>query len=141
MLNVPEETPVELSDNHKIAPMEVSAQFLFAVMNKDYRVAQKLCDKLLELEPENKICQDFKEVLLNSSLLDDSDESSNEDITTEDDTDSSSFDEVDHDEEESDSNEDDESESDSSEEDSSDDELTVEEVNKLNLVIGGLKVK
>ncbi|XP_065052982.1 nucleolin-like [Rhopilema esculentum] len=119
------------------ASLELLGQFLTALMKKDYSEAQDLCDQILEVEPTNPTCLEFRSTLKEKIQHDEEN--------------SGSTDDDDDDEEEEDSDEDGDSGEDSSEdasdedndlsEDDKDDELAGIDVNKLNLFVGGVPVK
>ncbi|XP_057293112.1 acidic leucine-rich nuclear phosphoprotein 32 family member E-like isoform X2 [Hydractinia symbiolongicarpus] len=134
---IPEKSMVEVSPTQR-APLELSAQFLDAVMSKDYKSAKLLCSQILAIEPHNQTCREF-ECVLNEALTLDSD--SSEEETDESDSD---FEEEEEEEEEGEvcetSGESDAEDGDDDDDDDDDDDLTAEEVNKLNLLVGGINI-
>ncbi|XP_057293113.1 acidic leucine-rich nuclear phosphoprotein 32 family member E-like isoform X3 [Hydractinia symbiolongicarpus] len=111
---IPEKSMVEVSPTQR-APLELSAQFLDAVMSKDYKSAKLLCSQ--------------------------KDSDSSEEETDESDSD---FEEEEEEEEEGEvcetSGESDAEDGDDDDDDDDDDDLTAEEVNKLNLLVGGINI-
>lgn len=137
----------------KHAPVELACKMLSAVMEKDYSNALAFCQAILIFEPDNETYKNYEKVLSEAKNKED-----------ESDEDNSSRDEGDNTEDaeglESDESEDgdsgnsemssdddlDENNNSSSEESSNEtesdsDEISVEELSKLNLLMGGLKVK
>ena len=84
------------------APTQLLMEFLNAVMEKDYEIAEKLCKMILMYEPENEEALSFQTLIAerkelgdvedSSSSEDDSDNESSDDDSSDDDSSSSSDD-------------------------------------------------
>lgn len=57
------------TSSFKRAPIELLGMFLDALMKKDYKEAQRHCDDILLIEPENSICCEFKTKLEEKLVL------------------------------------------------------------------------
>lgn len=120
---------------------ELKAEFLTTVMDENYEKAKELCQKILLLEPDNKLCSEFHAVIVEKIQQDavaaedsgDDDESDEEDDNCEEGIDS------DDDEESNDSDSDNSDEEDDGESDSDDDYSTP--AGPINLIMGGLPIK
>ncbi|XP_044160880.1 glutamate-rich protein 2 [Bufo gargarizans] len=97
----------ESDDETGRAPIELLAEFIGAVMNEDYQVAQKLCQMILLYEPENPEAKQFSPLIeemlqieqQQSSEDEDSEDSEEEtDEETDEDTSDTDDDEDDNDE-------------------------------------------
>eukprot|EP00794_Sanderia_malayensis_P003654 gene3654-4171_t len=106
------------------APLELLGRFLSALMKKEYAEAQGLCSEILQIEPNNSTCLEFKGTL-KEKLEQDLEESSEED-------------EGDSSEEGADDDSDDEEPSEDEQESDSDEEI---DVTNLNLLMGGVPVR
>ncbi|XP_069081417.1 glutamate-rich protein 2 [Pleurodeles waltl] len=80
----------EFEENEK-APIELIAEFLKAVMDRDYNLASKLCQMILLYEPDNSEAQHFVPLIKEKLLMEENDQNSeNEDDEEEDSEDSES---------------------------------------------------
>lgn len=111
------------------APLQLLAKFLTAVMGKEYQEAQTLCDEILEIEPENGTCLQFRNTL-KTKLEQDAKDSDDSDSTE-------SEDESDDGDEDSESSEED-SEEDGTADDESEDPV---DASKYNLLMGGVPIR
>ncbi|KAI7807551.1 putative glutamate-rich protein 2 [Triplophysa rosa] len=111
----------ETAEGH--VPLELFAEFLGAVMTKNYQLAKKLCQMILIYEPQNSEAKSFlpliEEKLLIESSDNDNDESDESDTSDEEEEGDSSDDEDTDDNESSDSCDTDEESTDSTDDTSS----------------------
>ncbi|KAL1273355.1 hypothetical protein QQF64_029217 [Cirrhinus molitorella] len=111
-----EEDGNESAEGH--VPLELFAEFLQAVMTKNYQLAKKLCQMILIYEPQNSEAKNFLPLIEEKLLIeadeesDDDDESDDYD-TSDDDDDVEDDDDDDDDDESSDSSDTDEESTDS----------------------------
>uniref|UniRef100_A0A671SRM6 Glutamate-rich 2 n=1 Tax=Sinocyclocheilus anshuiensis TaxID=1608454 RepID=A0A671SRM6_9TELE len=107
-----EEDGNESTEGH--VPLELFAEFLQAMMTKNYQLAKKLCQMILIYEPQNSEAKSFlpliEEKLLIGEIINDDDESdeydTSDDDDVEDDDESSDDESSDTDEESTDSTDD-----------------------------------
>ncbi|XP_056315202.1 glutamate-rich protein 2 [Danio aesculapii] len=99
-------------------PLELFAEFLQAVMTKNYQLAKKLCQMILIYEPQNSEAKRFLP-LIEEKLLIEADEESDDDDDDESDTSDDDEDDEDDDDESSDSSDTDKESTDSTDETSS----------------------
>ena len=144
------------------APLELITQFVSAVMRKQFVLANTLCQHILKLEPDNETCKEFRTVLdmaIKQEEEEEEEEEEDEEGDEKDGTDSQD-ESSDSDNESSDTSSDENTEEDDDDDDEDDDEeddddtdtdgmsssedededLTIDEVNRLNLLMGGLTV-
>ncbi|XP_063789568.1 glutamate-rich protein 2 isoform X2 [Pseudophryne corroboree] len=105
----------ESDDEAGRAPIELLAEFLKAVMDEDYQMAQKLCQMVLIYEPENPEAKEFSPLI--EKMLQHEEQQSSEDEDSEE-----TDDDEDDDDEDSDTDDSDD-QSNVTSEDSSEDEL------------------
>ncbi|XP_071774735.1 glutamate-rich protein 2 [Centroberyx gerrardi] len=74
------------------APLELMAEFLRAVMDRDFQLASKLCQMILIYEPENPEARQFLPLIQEKLLEEQEEEQSNEDDENDDDDDGSDSD-------------------------------------------------
>ena len=136
-------------------PIELKAEFLSCVMEKNYEKALHLCNEMLAIDPENKTAVEFQIVIKEklqqeSSSDDDSEEDESEtndsetdDIDNNDDESGDSDNEDDEDEDEDDEDDQDSDESsDDEEEEESDSDSDIEiPTGSINLLMGGLPLR
>ncbi|XP_051987027.1 glutamate-rich protein 2 isoform X2 [Xyrauchen texanus] len=99
-----EEAENETSEGH--VPLELFAEFLQAVMTKNYKLAKKLCQMILIYEPQNSEAKKFLP-LIEEKLLIEAEEESDNDNDESDEFDTSDDDDDDDDDEEDDGSDDD----------------------------------
>uniref|UniRef100_A0A9J8BZW4 Glutamate-rich 2 n=1 Tax=Cyprinus carpio carpio TaxID=630221 RepID=A0A9J8BZW4_CYPCA len=105
----PHEAQSEEDGNESVeghVPLELFAEFLQAVMTRNYKLAKKLCQMILIYEPQNSEAKSFLP-LIEEKLLIEADEESDDDDDESDESDTSDDDDVedDDDDESSDTNE------------------------------------
>ncbi|XP_058635449.1 glutamate-rich protein 2 isoform X2 [Onychostoma macrolepis] len=113
-----EEDGNESAEGH--VPLELFAEFLQAVMTKNYQLAKKLCQMILIYEPQNSEAKSFLPLIEEKLLIESDEESDDDDDDESDESDTSDDDDVEDDDDES---SDDES-SDTESTDSTDDTLS-----------------
>ncbi|KAE8580988.1 hypothetical protein XENTR_v10024620 [Xenopus tropicalis] len=79
-------------DDKEVAPIELLAEFLKAVMTADYKVAHKLCQMILIYEPENREAKEFQPLIEKMVEMED-EETDSEETEDSDDTEGSETDE------------------------------------------------
>ncbi|CAM4620169.1 unnamed protein product [Leuciscus chuanchicus] len=100
-----EEEENESAEGH--VPLELFAEFLQAVMTKNYQLAKKLCQMILIYEPQNSEAKSFLPLIEEKLLIeaveesDDDDDDDDEFDTSDDDDDDEEEDDVDDDDDES----------------------------------------
>lgn len=144
-----------MSNLFKHAPVELSCQLLSAVMEKNYGNALAFCQAALIFEPDNEIYKQYEKILKEAKIKEEELETDSEneleaDDENETDNDSEANDADSENESEDSGNssssdiddKNNESSSDSNTESESDEEeFSPQEICKLNLLLGGLKVK
>ncbi|XP_051753009.1 glutamate-rich protein 2 isoform X2 [Ctenopharyngodon idella] len=116
----PHETQSEEEENESAeghVPLELFAEFLQAVMTKNYQLAKKLCQMILIYEPQNSEAKSFLPLIEEKLLIETEDESYDDDESDE-------FDTSDDDDDEDDVEDDDDESSDSSDTDEESTEST-----------------
>lgn len=130
-------------------PDELKAEFLTTVMDENYEKAKELCQKILLLEPDNKLCSEFHAVIVEKIQQDavaaedsddDDDEIDEKDNNCVESSDSND-DGEDSNDSDSDEDEDDDEESDSDDEESDSDDEYSTPAGPVNLIMGGLPIK
>ncbi|XP_051563230.1 glutamate-rich protein 2-like isoform X2 [Myxocyprinus asiaticus] len=111
-----EEAENETSEGH--VPLELFAEFLQAVMTKNYQLAKKLCQMILIYEPQNSEAKNFLPLIEEKLLIEAEEESDN------DNDESDEFDTSDDDDEEDDGSDDDDDDDKSSDSCDTDEEST-----------------
>ncbi|XP_078539966.1 glutamate-rich protein 2 [Lissotriton helveticus] len=79
----------ECEENEK-APIELMAEFLKAIMERDYNLASKLCQMILLYEPDNCEAQHFVPLIKEKLLMEENDQNSENEDDEEDSEDSDS---------------------------------------------------
>lgn len=133
--------------NNTEALVQLKAEFLKAVMDEDYGKAKELCQKILLLEPDNKLCSEFHAVIVEKIQQDAfaiEDSEGDDDSDDGDESSEESNESVDDGQESDDSNSEDDDEDDDDDDDDeesdSDDDCTLPS-SPINLIMGGLPIK
>ncbi|XP_043097232.1 glutamate-rich protein 2 isoform X4 [Puntigrus tetrazona] len=116
-----EEDENESAEGH--VPLELFAEFLQAVMTKNYQLAKKLCQMILIYEPQNSEAKSFLP-LIEEKLLIEADEESDDDDDDESDESDTSDDDDDVENDDDESSDDESSDTDEGSTDSTDDTLS-----------------
>uniref|UniRef100_A0A8C2BKF9 Glutamate-rich 2 n=1 Tax=Cyprinus carpio TaxID=7962 RepID=A0A8C2BKF9_CYPCA len=107
----PHEAQSEEDGNESVeghVPLELFAEFLQAVMTRNYKLAKKLCQMILIYEPQNSEAKSFLP-LIEEKLLIEADEESDDDDDESDESDTSDDDDVEDDDDDESSDTDEES--------------------------------